>query len=240
MKNSSELNDDKLTNGRDELSKFIVLESAKLDKNDLENQQEQEEQPNLQGDRANVALLTCLYFMQGIVSGLSAAMPLLLQNYGASYTQQAQFSMAVWPFSLKLLWAPIIDSLYSKRFGRRKSWLIPTQFLTGIFMLILSFYINLWLSGDGQKPNIEVLTILYFGLNFLAASQDVTVDGWAVQMVQRRNTGYIATCNQCGQKSGFFVGFALFTALESAEFCNKYLRNVAQPVGLITMSGKSL
>ncbi len=198
MNNTSELNDDKLTNGRDELSKFIVLESAtdqisnKLDKNDLEND-DQQEQPNLQGDRGNVALLTFLYFMQGIVSGLSAAMPLLLQNYGASYTQQAQFSMAVWPFSLKLVWAPIIDCLYSKRFGRRKSWLIPTQFLTAMFMLILSFYINLWLSGDGHKPNIQILTVLYFGLNFLAASQDVTVYGWAVQMVKRRNTGYIAS-----------------------------------------------
>lgn len=204
MNNSDQLNDDHLTNGRDELSKFIVLESAtgqiinKLDKNDdedndVENNEDREEQPNLQGDRFNVALLTFLYFMQGIVSGLSAAMPLMLQTYGASYTQQAQFSMAVWPFSLKLVWAPIIDCLYSKRFGRRKSWLIPTQFLTGIFMLVLSFYINLWLSGGGRKPNIEILTILYFGLNFLAASQDVTVDGWAVQMVQRRNTGYIAS-----------------------------------------------
>lgn len=89
-----ELNDDKLTNGSNELSKFIISESVtkeisnELDKNDLENE-EQQEQPNLQGDRANVALLTFLYFMQGIVSGLSAAMPLLLQNYGATYTQQA-------------------------------------------------------------------------------------------------------------------------------------------------------
>ncbi|XP_037049950.1 acetyl-coenzyme A transporter 1-like [Bradysia coprophila] len=252
MNNGGQLNDDHLTNGRDELGKCIVSESATdqmlngLDENDNDNDNDsdidddnadQEEKPNLQGDRWNVALLTFLYFLQGIVSGLSAAMPLLLQNYGATYSQQAQFSMAVWPFSLKLVWAPIIDCLYSKRFGRRKSWLIPTQFLTGVFMLILSFYINLWLSGNGQEPNIEILTILYFGLNFLAASQDVTVDGWAVQMVKRRNTGYIATCNQCGQKTGFFVGFALFTALESAEFCNKYLRNVPEPDGLITMSG---
>lgn len=230
MDNSSKEKIDRLENGKEELSKFIISD------NKLEEDDEQE-RPNLQGDRANVMLLTMLYFMQGIVSGLSAAMPLLLQNYGATYTQQAKFSMAIWPFSLKLVWAPIIDSLYSKRFGRRKSWLIPTQCLIGIFMLVLSYYVDLWLSGNGQKPNIEILTILYFGLNFLAASQDVTVDGWAVQLVQRRNTGYIATCNQCGQKSGLFVGFAMFTALESAEFCNKYLRNVPQPFGLISLSG---
>lgn len=94
MNKNNNFNDDKLTNGSNELSKFIISESVteeisnESNKNDLEND-DQQEQPNLQGDRANVALLTFLYFMQGIVSGLSAAMPLLLQNYGASYTQQA-------------------------------------------------------------------------------------------------------------------------------------------------------
>lgn len=48
-----------------------------------------------------------------------------------SYVQQAVFSFAYWPFSLKLLWAPIVDSVWSARIGRRKSWLVPTQYLIG-------------------------------------------------------------------------------------------------------------
>jgi len=44
---------------------------------------------------------------------------------------QAIFSFALWPYSMKLLWAPLVDSLYVRRLGRRKSWLIPVQFSLG-------------------------------------------------------------------------------------------------------------
>jgi hypothetical protein len=38
-----------------------------------------------------------------------------------SYANQGTFSFAFWPFSFKLLWAPIVDSVYVKKIGRRKS-----------------------------------------------------------------------------------------------------------------------
>lgn len=44
---------------------------------------------------------------------------------------QALFSLAQWPNSIKLLWAPIVDAIYVKWIGRRKSWLHPIQFLEG-------------------------------------------------------------------------------------------------------------
>ena len=45
--------------------------------------------------------------LQGIPLGLAAAIPLILTNRNVSYKQQAEFSFAFWPFSVKLLWAPI-------------------------------------------------------------------------------------------------------------------------------------
>ena len=42
---------------------------------------------------------------------------------------QTLFTLVSWPFSLKMLWAPLVDSCYIKAFGRRKSWLVPTQLL---------------------------------------------------------------------------------------------------------------
>lgn len=98
---------------------------------------------------------------------------------------QAEFSFVQWPFSLKLLWAPIVDSIFSKRFGRRKTWLIPTQYLMGMFMLLLSNYVEHWLGKKHEKPNIEMLTALFFALNVLAATQDIVVDGWALTMLKR-------------------------------------------------------
>ena len=51
--------------------------------------------------------------------------------------------------------------------------------------------------------------------------------------------GYASTCNSVGQTAGYFLGYVVFLALESADFCNNYLRsaNDAQPIGMVTLSG---
>lgn len=202
-------------------------------------EQHKDEPSDIRGDRANIAILFFLYLLQGIPIGLTAAIPMLLQNRGASYKQQAEFSFAVWPFSLKLFWAPIVDSVYSQRFGRRKSWLIPTQYLIGLFMLLLSVYVTQWLgSVDGMSPNIPLLTCIFFALNFLAATQDIAVDGWALTMLKRCNVGHASTCNSVGQTAGYFLGYVAFMALESAEFCNSYLRTIPEDEGLVTLPGE--
>ncbi|EDV96397.1 acetyl-coenzyme A transporter 1 [Drosophila grimshawi] len=194
-----------------------------------------EEKPDIRGDRRNIAILLFLYILQGIPIGLIAAVPMLLQNRGASYKQQAEFSFAYWPFSIKLLWAPIVDSLYVRRFGRRKSWLVPVQYLLGAFMLLLSAHVDRWLGGDGLDPNVPLLTLIFFLLNFLAATQDIAVDGWALTMLKRCNVGYASTCNSVGQTAGYFFGYVVFIALESKDFCNSYLRSVPEDVGMITL-----
>lgn len=196
-----------------------------------------EEASDIRGDRRNIAILFFLYLLQGIPIGLTSAIPMLLQNRGVSYKEQAEFSFAGWPFSLKLLWAPIVDACYSQRFGRRKSWLIPTQYLIGLFMLLLSTFVDQWL-GDGDiPPNIPLLTVIFFALNFLAATQDIAVDGWALTMLKRCNVGHASTCNSVGQTAGFFLGYVAFIALESAEFCNNYLRSVPEDVGFVSLPG---
>ena len=100
--------------------------------------------PNLRKDRGNIAVLVFLYVLQGIPLGLAGAMPMLLQARKVAYKDQATFSLVFWPFSMKLLWAPIVDTVYLSSFGRRKTWLVPVQYLIGIFMLVLSTVSNLW------------------------------------------------------------------------------------------------
>ena len=36
----------------------------------------------------------------------------------------------------QVLWAPIVDSVFWARFGRRKSWLVPAQYLIGQLRLM--------------------------------------------------------------------------------------------------------
>jgi len=155
----------------------------------------------LRGDRLSVALLMLLYVMQGIPLGIAASIPYLLQSRHISYKEQAVFSFVSWPFSLKLLWAPLVDSVYLPAFGRRKSWLVPTQYLIGIFMFILSCSSSVDeitkpvvdVTADAATVNITVLTGLFFMLTFLAATQDIAVDGWALTMLSK----YVFLCHFC-------------------------------------------
>lgn len=136
-------------------------------------------------------------FLQGIPLGLTAAIPyiLLSSSDGINYGFQAAFSFALWPFSLKLAWAPLVDSIYSSRFGRRKSWLIPVQYTLGINLLILSHYVNDWFGKMPDNPwseiasshpvKINYITVAFFGLTLLASTQDIAVDGWALTMLSK-------------------------------------------------------
>lgn len=191
--------------------------------------------PGIRGELGNVLLLLFLYVLQGIPLGLAGSIPLILQSQGVNYKDQAFFSFVFWPFSLKLLWAPLVDALYFSRFGRRKSWLVPTQYLLGLFMLYLSQSVNSLLQSEGG-PKILTLTAVFFMLAFLAATQDIAVDGWALTMLSRENVGYASTCNSVGQTAGYFLGNVLFLALESADFCNKYLRIEPKDTGIVTLS----
>ena len=62
---------------------------------------------------------------------------------------------------------------------------------------------------------MTILTAMFFFLNFLAATQDIAVDGWALTMLQRHNVGYASTCNSVGQTAGYFLGYVFFMGLES-------------------------
>lgn len=53
-------------------------------------------------------------------------------------------------------------------------------------MLLLSSYISELLGeGTAHTPNVTLITCIFFALNFLAATQDIAVDGWALTMLSR-------------------------------------------------------
>lgn len=97
---------------------------------------------NIRKDLHNVIFLMFLYILQGIPLGLGHSLTFIMGSRNVSYGDQGTFSLAFWPYSMKLLWAPIVDSLYIKKFGRRKSWLVPMQFIMGIFMILVADYVH--------------------------------------------------------------------------------------------------
>lgn len=161
----------------------------------------------LEGDYVNIAILLLLYTLQGVPLGLSSTMDLILQEKKLSFDEQGVFSSVSWPYSLKVLWAPIVDSVFVSRFGRRKSWLVPIQLLIGVLLLATPARVTELLGADGEHPQVGQLTALFFVFYLLAATQDVALDGWAVEMLARRNIGYASTCNAVGQTFGFVLAF---------------------------------
>ena len=195
----------------------------------------------LRGDWAAIGLLMLLYTLQGIPMGLSGSVPFLMQAKGISMKEQAKFSMVSWPFSLKLLWAPLVDSVFVGRIGRRKTWIIPAQTAIGALLLWSSTRIDTWL-GEGAKDapaDVDTLTMLFLVFYFLAATQDIAVDGLALTILSPRNKELGATCNAIGQSVGYFLAYTGFLAFYSKDFCNNYLRSAAAPseTGFVTLGG---
>ena len=130
-------------------------------------------------DRRNFLLLVLLYFLQGLPMGLAmGSVPFLLKEH-VSYAQMGVFSLASYPYSLKLLWSPIVDAVWSPKLGRRKSWILPIQALSGLGMIWLSSNVQGMLvhAGENQGQNVWGFTWWWFALVFMCATQDIAVDG---------------------------------------------------------------
>jgi len=170
-----------------------------------------------------------------------------------AYNAQAIFALCSWPFSLKLLWAPIVDACFSKRFGRRKSWLVPIQLIAGVLMVGGSDYVEQELGLDtvgsggsatdaANSMNVRGVTLFFFTLYFLMATQDIAVDGWALTMLSKKNRGKGPICNSIGQNIGYFLSFVGFLALNdvdsSENLWRPLLRLPSKPgVGLVSLGG---
>eukprot|EP01133_Synstelium_polycarpum_P012992 gene12992-15282_t len=161
--------------------------------------------------------------LQGIPIGLTfGTIPFLLHKY-STYTQIGIFSFAGFPYSLKILWSPFVDSVYSRDFGRRKSWIVPIQMIAGLLFIVVSYYIEVLLEHSVEM--IWSITAIFFITIVLMATQDIAVDGWALTILSKSNLHYASTCQTIGLNSGYFLSYTIFLALNSPDFSNNYLRS---------------
>jgi PAT family acetyl-CoA transporter-like MFS transporter 1 len=190
-------------------------------------------------DRRNFLLLVLLYFLQGVPMGLAmGSVPILLKQH-VSYAQMGVFSLASYPYSLKLLWSPIVDAVWSPKVGRRKSWILPIQALSGVAMLWLSGNIEAMMNhaGENNGQNVWGFTWWWFGLVFMCATQDIAVDGWALTLLSPENISYASTAQTVGLTAGQFLAHTVFLAFNSKDFANKWFRTIPGDQGLVTLGG---
>ncbi|KAI1258990.1 MFS general substrate transporter [Xylariaceae sp. FL1019] len=190
-------------------------------------------------DQRNFMLLVLLYFLQGVPMGLATgSVPFLLKEH-LSFGEIGVFSLASYPYSLKLFWSPIVDAMWTPRLGRRKSWILPIQLISGLSMLWLGGEIETLMATTGKAggPTVWGFTGWWFFLVFMCATQDIAVDGWALTLLTPGNVSYASTAQTVGLTAGHFLSYTVFLAFNSEDFANKYWRSVPAEGGLMNLGG---
>jgi MFS transporter, PAT family, beta-lactamase induction signal transducer AmpG len=155
---------------------------------------------NLLGKRSGRTLLfTMLYASEGAPIGfIWWALPALWRERGGAVggiTSVLATVTLMW--TIKFLWAPVVDTLRTPRWGFR-SWIITAQLLMGLTLLPL-----LWID---PLQNVGALTALLVLHAFCATTQDVAIDALAINCVPHAELGTI----NGGMSAGKFVGRGLF------------------------------
>lgn len=148
---------------------------------------------------AKLGLLTTLYLSQGLPFGFfTQALPVLLRQQGLSLPAIGLTSLLALPWALKFLWAPFVDSRWSARVGRRKSWILPLQAAAIGVVLVLA-----WANPE------DSLTLLLVGVlltNLIAATQDIATDGLAVSLLDSQERGLGNGVQVAGYRVGMIIG----------------------------------
>lgn len=184
----------------------------------------------------NISLLFSLYLMQGLYLGIMFSFPWLVlgaDNKG-NLSKQAKLSLAALPYSLKIIWAPLVDALYFTKFGKRKTWLIPSQYLLAISLLVMSVKVDDWLGreegekygfpGSAKPVNIGAIGGIIFVCTFCSATQDIAVDGWGLALLSRKKSGWAQICNTIGQTIGITISLFCGLIISNPVFVNRYFR----------------
>ncbi|HVS03468.1 MAG TPA: MFS transporter [Thermoanaerobaculia bacterium] len=151
---------------------------------------------------AKLGVLWSLYFVQGLPFGFQAtALPLYLRAHGVSLTGIGLATALALPWSLKVLWAPLVDRFGSPRFGRRRSWIVPLQVALAACCAAAALV--------PPERGLLGLLLLVLAMNFCAATLDVAVDGLAVDLLELPELGQGNIAQVVGYKAGMLTGGGL-------------------------------
>jgi len=124
------------------------------------------------------------------------------------------FSLVGVAYSIKVVWAPIIDRLpllfLTRIFGKRRSWMLVSQL--GIFW-------GLWaISQLSVSSQLEQIAWLSIWVALCSATQDIVIDAYRIEIVAAELQGAMAAMYVFGYRLALLVAGA--GALYLAEFFN--------------------
>ena len=149
-------------------------------------------------------LFTLLYLSEGAPIGfIWWALPTLLRLQKIPIDQITSLTaILVFRWALKFIWAPLVDSFHSSKWGF-KGWIISMQLIMGLSFLPLMFL--------DLSENFNLIRIILIIHAFAAATQDVSIDAFAINTITEEERGSINGYMNAGMLTGrsLFGGGAL-------------------------------
>ncbi len=111
------------------------------------------------------------------------------------------FSLVGLPYTLKVLWAPVMDRFTLPFLGRRRGWIGLAQVLLALGLVGLSF------SSPASMP--WLVAFLALTVAFLSASQDIVIDAYRADVLREGELGAGAATTVVGYRLALLVSGAL-------------------------------
>ena len=137
------------------------------------------------------------------------------------------FSLVQLPYNLKFLWAPLLDRYALPLFGRRRGWLLLSQFLLALALCAMAL-------GD-PAGKLSILAALAFGVAFVSASQDTVTDAWRTEILPRTQQATGTTTHIFAYRIGILLASAGALAIADrwGWSCTYLLMGLAMALGPI-------
>jgi PAT family beta-lactamase induction signal transducer AmpG len=157
-----------------------------------------------------VAVMLALGFSSGLPFFLSGnTLGYWLRDAGTTLAAIGFLSWVGLAYSLKFLWAPIIDRVDAPlfgRLGRRRGWLIVSQLMVAAGLIALSV--------TGLRAGLVTVGIFALVVAFSSSTQDIVVDAWRIEAASDGNElGLLSSAHQLGYRAAILVTEAVILIL---------------------------
>ncbi len=127
--------------------------------------------------RTKLLWVALLYFAEGFPFGLLFdAFPVYFRIHGMSLTEIGLLSVVGLAWTLKFLWAPLVDV-----WGSRRSWIVTCQSLLALDLGLLLF-LDPTAGGGLVWGGLIALALL-------AATQDIAIDAYTIELLDQEEMG---------------------------------------------------
>ena len=174
-----------------------------------------------------------------LLTGFSSGLPLLLtgstlkfwmREEGLDLTTIGFFGLVGLPYTLKFLWAPVMDRLVPSFLGRRRGWMLGTQISLMIVIGSIAFT-----QPGVHLPAIALLCLL---VAFLSASQDIVLDAYRRESLSDEELGIGSSMFIYGYRMGMLAAgaLALFLADQDSLSWNAvyFIMGAMMVIGILT------